>query len=256
MADRAPSRPWPCTVRPCSGTSTLQLGAVGRAAPARSAGRRIRRRGIPRAGCRRHRWSGGNSPGDRAGRRRRRAGAGRWPPCSGRRRGCQGRPNRSAGFRGSRTRRRNRRPGRVPWRSIRCCGAAAPYVSVVGRQHAVEVAQEHRVVGRIREQLLVDAPQEGLGVVADRVPQPGAEAREQRAGRPVPAVPKVVGQFVEAGQARGDLRIDFELIDGAGLHRGWLLRGAERRAETELCYADVVDTQAGRARELARGVRL
>ena len=92
-------------------------------------------------------------------------------------------------------------------------------IGVVGRQHAVEVAQEHRVVGRIHQHLLVHASQERLGVVSHRIPQAGVQAREQRARRPVPAVPKVRGQLFEPRQACRDLRIDFELIDGARLHR-------------------------------------
>jgi hypothetical protein len=89
-------------------------------------------------------------------------------------------------------------------------------IGVVGRQHARVVAEEHRVVGGIQQALLVDALEEGLRAVADRAPQARVQAREERARRPVPAVPQVVGEFLQPRQARRQLGIDFELEGGAG----------------------------------------
>ena len=74
-------------------------------------------------------------------------------------------------------------------------------VGVVGRQHAGEAVEERRVGGGVEQALLVDALQHRLRAVADRVPQRGVQAREQRARRPVPAVPEVAGELLAA--ARG-----------------------------------------------------
>ncbi len=61
-------------------------------------------------------------------------------------------------------------------------------VGVVGGQGAVEVLDEHPVVGGGVEPRLRDAAQKGLGVVAALIPQFGIESHEQPAYPPVPAV--------------------------------------------------------------------
>ena len=118
----------PCTsrVRPGNVDVDVDLGCRRAPAPARSAGSSNSESRVARllvafgvdASAR-------SSPGGRAAPRRRTAGACRWRPCSGRRRGCRGRPSRSESSRGSRTRRRNRRPGRSRAATPSRCGAAA-----------------------------------------------------------------------------------------------------------------------------------
>jgi len=65
------------------------------------------------------------------------------------------------------------------------------HVRVEGRQHPVEVVEEHRVGRRAGEPRLVDALQHRLGVVAHRVPERRMQPREERARRPVERVPQV-----------------------------------------------------------------
>ena len=107
-------------------------------------------------------------------------------------------------------------------------GAVAPQrlrvVGVVGRQDAVEGAQECRVVGRIDEPLLVDALQQRLRVVTHRVPQLGIEAREELVRRPVPAVPEVARQVPEPRQPARDVGLDLENERRAVLHSGILAK--------------------------------
>ncbi|MCY1395836.1 hypothetical protein D9M71_107900 [compost metagenome] len=87
-------------------------------------------------------------------------------------------------------------------------------IAVVAREDAIEGTEEDRVFRVGFQALLVGALQKGLGVVVGQVPQRGRETGEQAAGRPVPAVPEVVGQLVHALQLLGKARVDFELVDG------------------------------------------
>jgi hypothetical protein len=89
-------------------------------------------------------------------------------------------------------------------------------IGIEGRQHPVHGAEEHGIVGGFVDPLLVHALEEGLGAVVHGAPEAGAEAGEQRAGGTVPAVPEVVGDFVEPREAGRYRRIDFELMTGAG----------------------------------------
>ena len=89
-------------------------------------------------------------------------------------------------------------------------------VGVVGRQDAVQGAEENRRFGNRFQFFLVGALEEGLGIVIARPPQRRREADEQAARRTVPAVPQVVGEFLETGEPFRDLRIDFEFVDGSG----------------------------------------
>jgi hypothetical protein len=81
-------------------------------------------------------------------------------------------------------------------------------IGVVRREHPVEIAQIDRVGCRIEKLLLVDTLQEGLRTVADRLPQLGIEPRKELARRAVPAVPEVVGELIQPGKPRRDLRVD------------------------------------------------
>jgi hypothetical protein len=72
-------------------------------------------------------------------------------------------------------------------------------------------------LARLEELALVHALQERLGAVPDRFPQRRVQAREQRARRPVPAVPQVVGELFEPCEPLGDVRPHFERKRSAGV---------------------------------------
>ena len=69
-------------------------------------------------------------------------------------------------------------------------------IGIEGRQDPVHGAEEDRIVGGFVDPLLVHALEKCLGTVVHGAPETGAESGEQRAGRPVPAVPEIVGKFV------------------------------------------------------------
>ena len=83
-------------------------------------------------------------------------------------------------------------------------------VGVVGRQRAVQVGQEHRVVRRLDQACLVDPLQEGLRIVAGGIPQSLVQQREQPARLPVPAVPEVVRKLVQPREPARDVRLYFD----------------------------------------------
>ena len=97
-------------------------------------------------------------------------------------------------------------------------------ITVVGGQYAVVVAQEDRIVGGFLQESLVHATQEGFRVVTDGVPQASVQARIECARWPIPAVPQVGGDLLQARYAWGNPRVDFDLKSGARLHRAseWL----------------------------------
>ncbi len=59
-------------------------------------------------------------------------------------------------------------------------------VRVVGRQHAVQVGEVDRILGRAVEPRLVDLLEQSLRALVDRMPERGVEPREQVARGPVP----------------------------------------------------------------------
>ncbi|MNN02623.1 hypothetical protein D3C81_1152890 [compost metagenome] len=89
-------------------------------------------------------------------------------------------------------------------------------VAVVGGEDTIERAEEDRIGGVGFQTQLIGALEKGLGVVVGEVPQRVGEADEQAPGRPVPAVPEIVGQLLHALQRLGDPRIDFKPVDGTG----------------------------------------
>ncbi len=97
-------------------------------------------------------------------------------------------------------------------------------IGIVGREHTIHGAEEDRVVGGLADALLVDALQESLRAVVHGAPEAGGKSGKQGACRAIPAVPEVVGEFVETVQSGRNLGIDFELVAGAG-HDGILSRG-------------------------------
>ena len=91
-------------------------------------------------------------------------------------------------------------------------------IGVERRQHARQAVEEGGVARRIDQALLVDALEHRFRVVADGVPQRRIQAREDSARGAVPAIPEIARQLLEPREALGELRIDFELVAGPGLH--------------------------------------
>jgi len=85
-------------------------------------------------------------------------------------------------------------------------------VGVVVREHAVEIAEVDGVICRVAQASFVDALQEGLRIVADRIPEARVQSGEKRAGRAVPAVPQVVRDLVQSRKACRQLRLHLEHI--------------------------------------------
>jgi hypothetical protein len=83
-------------------------------------------------------------------------------------------------------------------------------VGVVGRQHAVVAGQEDVIFGRFDQTLFIHALEESFRVVARRFPKAWVQPRKQGAGRLVPAVPEIVGQFLQADQPPGKLGVDLD----------------------------------------------
>ena len=106
-------------------------------------------------------------------------------------------------------------------------------------EHPRQAVEECRVGRGVEQALLVDALQHRLGAMADRVPERRVEAREQRARRPIPAVPEIAGELLQARDAPGQARVDFENVAGSGLHHLGALRtgcsplGAQQIDSTE-----------------------
>jgi hypothetical protein len=92
------------------------------------------------------------------------------------------------------------------------------HVRVERRHDPVEIVEEDRVRRRGDEPRLVDALQQRLGIVAHRVPQRGMQAREERARRPVEAVPQVVGELREALEALRNAGMYVEDVGGTVGH--------------------------------------
>jgi hypothetical protein len=83
-------------------------------------------------------------------------------------------------------------------------------IRVVGGEHAVEGSEHRGIAGGVDQPLLVDALEKRLRAVPDRVPQSRVQPREEAARRPVPGVPKVVGEILEPQQALRNLGMDLE----------------------------------------------
>jgi hypothetical protein len=188
---------------PGEGTPTRSSLAVGAAHRPRSACRRNRCRRNARSGCRRGRWSGGNSPAGRAGRRRRRAGAGRGALAVVAGEDAEAaRIDRQAFMEAELGAEVGDQVVRLQRRLARQLQPGFGMIGIVGRQHPVHGAEEDRVVGGLVDSLLVHALEEGLRAVVHRATG-RPRAREQRARGPVPAVPEVVGEFVQAHRRAG-----------------------------------------------------
>jgi len=80
-------------------------------------------------------------------------------------------------------------------------------------QSPVEVGQERRVVGGVLESLARHAPQEQHRVALAFLQHVGIEVLEKPVGPGVPGPSKVVGEFLETTQTRGDVRMHAELMD-------------------------------------------
>jgi hypothetical protein len=91
-------------------------------------------------------------------------------------------------------------------------------VGIEGGEHAVETRQEYGIGRRRRQPLLVQALQHRLGAVSHGVPQRGVQPREERARRPIPAVPQVAGELFEAQQPARNPRIYFQRIGSGRRH--------------------------------------
>ncbi len=96
-------------------------------------------------------------------------------------------------------------------------------VGVVGRQHAVVGVEEDAILRGFVQPPLRDALEERLRAVAAAAPEGRVQAGEQRAGGAIPAIPQVVGEFVQPLQPQGKLGIDLEQERRAG-HGGSVLR--------------------------------
>ena len=89
-------------------------------------------------------------------------------------------------------------------------------VAAVGRDHAIQRADEDRILGGGFEALLVGSLEKRLGVVVGRLPQAPRQLREQRARRAIPTVPEVAGEIFERSETDGNLGIYFEFEYGSG----------------------------------------
>jgi hypothetical protein len=68
-------------------------------------------------------------------------------------------------------------------------------IRVKGRKHAVEIVEKRRIARRVDEPPLVHASQERFGAVPDGFPERAVHAREKRARRAMPAMPKIIGEL-------------------------------------------------------------
>ncbi len=121
-------------------------------------------------------------------------------------------------------------------------------VGIEGREDAVEAREKHRVGSCRRQALLVEALQHRLRAVAHRVPQRRVQPREERARRPVPAVPQVARELLEAQQAPRYPRVDFDRV-GSGL-------GHESLPQKNCVLNGAVASVRTRRVKAARSVRL
>ena len=112
----------------------------------------------------------------------------------------------------------------------------------------MKLVEEHRVGRRRRQPLLVEALQHRLRAVAHRVPQRRVQPREERARRPVPAVPEIARELLEAQQAPRYPRVDFERV-GSGL-------GHESLPQKNCVLNGAVASVRTRRVKAARSVRL
>ena len=171
--------------------------AAARAPPrAGRAAARSRSRDRCAAGSRPRPRSGGSSPSGTAGRRRPGARRGRWPPCSGRRPGCRGRPSTRPAIRGCRTPSRSTPmgPGTAP--SVLVEPARARAVGVEGVDHALVGAAELGVAEQAVPVMRLDVDEELDGVVI-AAPVVGVDPGEEAGGLRRPAPPEVVGQVAQ-----------------------------------------------------------
>ena len=105
-------------------------------------------------------------------------------------------------------------------------------VGVEGRQDPGHGIEERRIGGGVDQALLVDALEQRLRAVADRVPQRRVQLGEQGARRAIPAVPEVVGQLLQAREALRNARVDLQRVEGGEVHP----EGAEDRAALSAGY--------------------
>src|ERR1039457_4179327 len=91
-------------------------------------------------------------------------------------------------------------------------------VSIVGRQYAIEIADAHMIVRRLQPKLVVNTLQECLRTLPGGIPQTRMQTRKQRAGGTIPAIPKVVCEFIETRQAGRNFWTNLQNIGGTFFH--------------------------------------
>ncbi len=103
-------------------------------------------------------------------------------------------------------------------------------IGVIGGKNATEVEKKHRIRGSFDQAMFVDALQECLRTLTDRAPERRLKTLEQLARRPIPAIPKIAGQFLQAHEPLRNPRIDLDRI-----RRPWRLHAhcCERSAPIE-----------------------
>src|ERR1039457_5740671 len=90
--------------------------------------------------------------------------------------------------------------------------------SIVGGQYASEIADENPIVRPLQQKLFVHALQECLRTLPGGIPQTRMQTRKQRAGGTIPAIPKVVCEFIETRQAGRNFWTNLQNIGGTFFH--------------------------------------
>ena len=110
-----------------------------------------------------------------------------------------------------------RSPGRKPPEF--CLNGRLGMVGIECREHPGQAVEEGGIGRGVDQALLVDALEHRFRAVADRIPQRRVQLGEQGARRPIPAVPEVVGDLLQAREALGDPRVDLERIERGRIQR-------------------------------------
>ena len=85
-------------------------------------------------------------------------------------------------------------------------------VRVVCRQRPVQVGAKNRIVACLAQSLLIDLPQECLGILPRGFPEGRMQPLEKLPGGPVPAVPEIAREFLEPLEPVGKSGIDFDSV--------------------------------------------